>query len=332
MSTDTTRDAAAHNAEVMSLFMEGLSQAPPPPERVDPAEVRVVRDLTFRAQECGTDLRLDLYLPQGAAAGAAPAPLIVWFPGGGWRHQRRGNGPRLARLFAARGYAMADIEYRSSDTAPWPAQLHDVQAALRHLRSIADGHGIDADATGLWGSSAGAHLALLAALATAPDGAAAVPGIRAVVAGYPPTDLLRLDEDALPGGVLGVDASDPAWGLLGGRPAGRPEAAVAASPARQAHPDAPPVLLLHGDADRLVGPRQSVRLHEALTVAGAESHLLLVRDADHGFLNTGDWELRPRSATVCSSRSPGTERRAVLTPALVERFFDRHLRTDPWNA
>ncbi|WP_329576294.1 MULTISPECIES: alpha/beta hydrolase [unclassified Streptomyces] len=331
MNTDTARDTVARNAEVMSRFMEGLSQAPPPPERVDPAPVRVVRDLAFRAIDGGAELRMDLHLPQAAAAGT-PAPVIVWFPGGGWRHQRRGYGPRLARLFAERGYAMADVEYRSSDTAPWPAQLHDVLAALRHLRSIADGHGIDADAIGLWGSSAGAHLALLAALATAPDGTAAVPGIRAVVAGYPPTDLLRLDDDALPGGMLGVDASDPAWGLLGGRPADRPEAAVAASPARQAHPDAPPVLLLHGDADLLVGPRQSVRLHDALTAAGAESHLLLVHGADHSFLNTGDWELHPRSATVYSSRSRGTERQALLTPALVERFFDRHLRTDPWNA
>ncbi|MFZ3555866.1 alpha/beta hydrolase fold domain-containing protein [Streptomyces sp. BH055] len=331
MSTDTTQNAAARNTEIMSRFMEGLSQAPPPPERVDPAPVRVVRDLVFRATDSGAELRMDLHLPQPASP-ITPAPVIVWFPGGGWRHQRRGYGPRLARLFAERGYAMADIEYRSSDTAPWPAQLHDVLAALHHLRTLADGHDIDANAIGLWGSSAGAHLALLAALATSPDGTAAVPGIRAVVAGYAPTDLLRLNDDALTGGVRGVDASDPAWGLLGGRPADRPEAAVSASPARQAHPDAPPVLLLHGDTDLLVGPRQSVRLHDALTAAGAESHLLLVHGADHSFLNTGDWELQPKAATVHSSRSPGTARQALLTPAFVERFFDHHLRTDPWNA
>ncbi|MGD6741561.1 alpha/beta hydrolase fold domain-containing protein [Streptomyces sp. BH106] len=333
MTADRTRGAAARNAEVMRRFMEGLGQAPPPPERVEPMAVRVVRDLASRAAADGdaygdADLRMDLYLPQAVTADAPPTPLIVWFPGGGWRHQRRGNGPRLARLFAERGYAMADIEYRSSDTAPWPAQLHDVQAALRHLCSLADEYGIDADAIGLWGSSAGAHLALLAALATTP----ASPGVRAVVAGYPPTDLLRLNEDALPGGVLGVDDSDPAWGLLDGPPAERPEAAVAASPARHAHPAAPPVLLLHGDADLVIGPGQSVRLHDALTAAGADSHLLLVHGADHGFLNTGDWELRPRSATAYSSRHPGTVRPALLTPAVVERFFDRHLRTDPWNA
>ncbi|GHB59545.1 hypothetical protein GCM10010306_061330 [Streptomyces umbrinus] len=330
--------ALANNAAVMGRFMEGLSRAPRPPERVDPAPVRVVRDIVFSTPpgaEGRTELRMDLYLPQSAPA---PAPVIVWLPGGGWRAQRRGQGPQLQRLFAERGYAMADIEYRSSEVSPWPAQLHDVIAALRHLHDIADTHGLDPASIGLWGSSAGAHLALLAAFAgdaegsPDTDGSLVAPGVRAVVAGYPPTDLLHLNDDSLPGGVLGVDPSDPAWGLLGGRPSERAATAVGASPARQVHPRVPPVLLLHGDADLLIGPAQSRRLHDALIAAGAESHLLLVHGADHGFLNTGDWELNPMTATVLSSRAPESEGSVLLTPALIERFFDRHLRTDPWHA
>ncbi|MGW1711872.1 alpha/beta hydrolase fold domain-containing protein [Streptomyces sp. NPDC002156] len=320
MTTDTAQ-VRAHNADVMGRFMEGLSRAPRPPEQIEATPVRVVRDIEF---DPGTGLRMDLYLPLSARA---PAPVIVWLAGGGWRHQRRGYGPRLTRLFAERGYAMADIEYRSSEVSPWPAQLDDVTAALRHLRGIADHHGLDPASIGLWGSSAGGHLALLAALT-----ADASSGVRAVVAGYPPTDLLSLNEDALPGGVLGVDATDPAWGLLGGRPADRPETAAEASPALRVHSGAPPVLLLHGDADLLIGPRQSRRLHDALVAAGAESHLLLVHGADHGFLNTGGWELRPMTATVSSSHAPGDDRSVLLTPSLIERFFDRNLRTDPWNA
>jgi acetyl esterase/lipase len=233
---------------------------------------------------------------------------------------------------------MADIEYRSSEISPWPAQLNDVIAALRHLLDIADTYGLDPASIGLWGSSAGAHLALLAAFAgdadgsLGIDGSLAAPGVRAVVAGYPPTDLLHLNYDSLPGGVLGVDPSDPAWGLLGGRPSDRTATAVEASPARQARPHVPPVLLLHGDADLLVGPAQSRRLHDALIAAGAESHLLLVHGADHGFLNTGGWELNPMTATVLSCHAPDAVGSVLLTPALIERFFDRHLRTDPWNA
>ncbi|MER6957989.1 MULTISPECIES: alpha/beta hydrolase [unclassified Streptomyces] len=276
-----------------------------------------------------TALRMDLYLPESAPV---PAPVIVWLTGGGWRMQRRGHGPQLARLFAERGYAMADIEYRSSEVSIWPAQLHDVLAALRHLHDIADTHGLDPASIGLWGSSAGAHLALATAFATDTDGSPTAPGVRAVVAGYAPTDLLSLNDDALPGGVLGVDPSDPTWGLLGGRPSDLAATAVEASPARQVHPRVPPVLLLHGGADLLIGPQQSRRVHDALSAVGAESHLLLVHGADHGFLNTGDWELSPMTATVRSSRTPDAERSVLLTPALIERFFDRHLRTDPWNA
>ncbi|MGW2048321.1 alpha/beta hydrolase fold domain-containing protein [Streptomyces sp. NPDC001858] len=316
---------SANNAAVMGRFMEGLSRAPRPPERIDAAPARVVRDLVY-----GGGLRMDLYLPPSAPTHTptpTPMPVIVWLSGGGWRSQRRGQGPRLSRLFAERGYAMADIEYRSTAVSRWPAQLHDVRAALRHLRDIADVYALDPSAIGLWGSSAGAHLALLAACA-----ADAAPAVRAVVAGYPPTDLLSLNDDALPGGVLGVDPSAPAWGLLGGRPSDRAATAAEASPARQVRPGVPPVLLLHGDADLIIGPAQSRRLHDALLAAGSESHLLLVHGADHGFLNTGDWELRPRTATVRSSRAPDAEGSVLLTPALIERFFDRHLRTDPWNA
>lgn len=327
----------AHNAEVMNRFMEGLSQAPGPAETLAPPRVRVVRDVAFSrvaGAEGEVELRMDLYLPDPSHG---PAPVIVWLPGGGWRMQRRGVGPRLTRLFAQRGYAMADIDYRSSAIASWPAQLDDVTAALRHLSGIADEYHLDPAAIGLWGSSAGAHLALLAGFAGARPDRGDAPGVRAVVAGYPPTDLLSLDEDALTGGVLGGhDPADPAWGLLGGRPAAVPGIARDASPIHQAGSGVPPVLLLHGDADLLIGPGQSRRLFDALVSADAEAHLLLVHGADHGFLNTAAWEDHesPLRATMRSSREgAGTaERTVALTPGLIERFFDRHVRREPWYA
>ncbi|MET8979357.1 alpha/beta hydrolase [Streptomyces sp. NPDC004539] len=330
------RDEAAvrvHNAEVTQRFMEGLSKAPGPAAALPPPDVRVIRDMAFGHPQDEADLRMDLYLPTPSLT---PAPVIAWLPGGGWRRQRRGVGPNLTRLFAQRGYAMADIEYRSSRLTVWPAQLDDVTAALRHLRDIAPRYGLDADAIGLWGSSSGAHLALLAGFAGARPENGDAPAVRAVVAGYPSTDLLRVSEDALPGGILGdQDPDDPSWGLLGGRPADLPDLARDASPVHRIPPGAPPVLLLHGDADLVIGPAQARRLYDALAGAGAEAHLLLVRGVDHGFLNTAAWEEpgAPYRATLRSSHDePGTGARdVVLTPGLVERFFDRHLRGDPWN-
>lgn len=310
----------ARNAEVTRRFMEGLSRAPRPAEMLDPPRVRVLRDLPYGGGA------LDLYLPEPSPQ---PAPVIAWLPGGGWRMQRRGIGPNLTRLFAQRGYAMADIDYRSSTVATWPAQRDDVTAALRHLHRIAAEHHLDPDRIGVWGSSAGAHLALHAGFAKAS-------GVRAVVAGYPPTDLLHVADDALPGGILGAeDPDDPSWGLLGGRPASLPELAADASPLHHVTPGVPPVLLLHGDADLVIGPAQSRRLFDALVAAGAEAHLLLVQGADHGFLNTAVWEdpESPYRATLRSSPdAAGTrERTTALTSGLIERFFDRHLRAEPWQ-
>lgn len=339
-ATAAHRDDAAvraHNAEVMNRFLEGLSHAPGPAETLAPPRVRVVRDVAFSrvaGAEGEVELRMDLYLPDPSHG---PAPVIVWLPGGGWRMQRRGVGPRLARLFAERGYAMADIDYRSSAIATWPAQLDDVTAALRHLHGIADEYRLDAAAIGLWGSSAGAHLALLAGFAGARPDRDDAPSVRAVVAGYPPTDLPRLDEDALPGGVLGGrDPDDPSWGLLGGRPTDLPDIAREASPVHQVGPGVPPVLLLHGDEDLLIGPGQSRKLFDALVAAGAEAHFLLVHRAKHGFLNTAAWENHesPFRAIMRSSHEAAgtTERLIRLTPGLIERFLDRHLRREPWYA
>ncbi|MFK0159959.1 alpha/beta hydrolase fold domain-containing protein [Streptomyces sp. NPDC090493] len=317
----------AHNAEVRKRFRERLAVAPGPAETVPPPLVRVVRDIVFDGE-----LRMDLYLPEPSHG---PAPVIVWLPGAAWRMHKRGSGPRLARLFAQRGYAMADVDYRSSAVATWPAQFDDVTAALRHLHRVAPEYDLDMNAVGTWGSSAGSHLALLAAFAGARQDLPDVPGIRAVVAACPPTDLLRMGEDAVPGGIIGDnDPDDPAWGLLGGRPADLPDVAREASPLHQVGPGVPPVLLLHGDEDLHIGHGQSRRLFESLVAAGAEAHFLLIHGADHALLTTAAWEdgESPFSVTMWSSADAGgtVKRDTTLTPALIERFFDRHLRTEPW--
>ncbi|WP_309500464.1 alpha/beta hydrolase [Streptomyces shenzhenensis] len=336
-TADTADEAAvlAHNAEIKKRFRERLSQAPGSAETLAPPRVRVFRDLVFArtdGAEGEIELRMDLYLPNPSHR---PAPVIVWLCGAAWRMHRRGDGPRLARLFAQRGYAMADVDYRSSAVATWPAQFDDVTAALRHLHRIADEYHLDRDAIGLWGRSAGAHLALLAAFAGARSDRGEAPSVRAVVAGYPATDLVRMYEDAVPGGIAGEnDPDDPARNLLGGRPADLPDLAREASPVHQVGPGVPPVLLVHGDQDLHIGHPQSRRLFETLVAADAEAHLLLVHGADHGLFNTGAWEdpESPFRATMWSSRDAkgAAERNVALTPGLVERFFDRHLRNEPW--
>ena len=122
--------------------------------------VRLDADLVFAQRKTG-DLLLDLYRPPAAET---PVPVIVWLHGGGWFTGDRTLAPDLAQHVIATGMAVASIEYRLSGQALFPAQLHDVRAAIRFLRASAGRFGLDPRAVGVWGASAGGHLAALAGL------------------------------------------------------------------------------------------------------------------------------------------------------------------------
>jgi acetyl esterase/lipase len=105
-----------------------------------------------------------------------------------------------------------------------------------------------------------------------------------VVCWYPPTDLDALAGDCDAAGGHGDRGPQARESQLIGVPLDeRPDLAAAASPVRFAHPGAPPFLFVHGTADTLVPPRQSRRLAEALTGAGAQATVELVDGASHMF-------------------------------------------------
>ncbi|WP_372666058.1 alpha/beta hydrolase fold domain-containing protein [Amycolatopsis kentuckyensis] len=187
-----------------------------------------------------------------------PVATIVYLHGGGWRRgSRRTPLPgfeHLAEELAAQGFRVAAADYRLSGEATFPAPLDDVRAAIEFVR--------DDKPLVVWGESAGAHLGLLAALTGST--------VDAVVAWFPPTDLL---------GLTGDVSRETA--LLGAPPESVPDLAREASPLTHAHAGAPPILLMHGAEDDLVPASQSVRLAEALRNAGAPVELHLVPGARH---------------------------------------------------
>src|SRR4051794_15082606 len=199
-----------------------------------PATV-VLRDLEYACRATGP-LLLDLHVP--ARPVVAP-PVVVWLHGGGWRKGDRSFAPDLDRYFAMRGYAMANVEYRLSGEAVFPAQLEDVRAAVRWLRDSADEFGFDAGAIGLWGSSAGGHRAARGR----PPATDAGDGVRAVVDGYGPTDFALADAQSLPGGMPHAPADSPESELLGVPLAEAEEDLLrAVNPIAHITPAAPPFL------------------------------------------------------------------------------------------
>jgi acetyl esterase/lipase len=221
------------------------------------AAVDVVRDVPVRLRD-GSSLALDLYRPREALTvpntATSPAtaprtsawlPLVVTVYGGAWSFgSRRGSG-RLARWYAARGYAVAVIDYRHAPRYRFPVQRDDVEDALRAIAAHAREWHVDPRRVALLGRSSGAELALIAAERPQPL------RVAAVVAYYAPIDLV--------GGWNVPPRPDPAnvRGILETYIGGPPDAAHAsayraASPLDGAHSGMPPALLLCGERDELV--------------------------------------------------------------------------------
>jgi acetyl esterase/lipase len=242
--------------------------------------VQIERAVVFAEREGFRALELDLYRPDN---GDGPAPIVLYVHGGGWRVSHRSRAPRETREWSPgfferltdAGFVVAASDYRFSDEALFPAQLDDVLEAVRWLGEHAVYLGVDRTRLALWGASAGGHLAALAALVSE------APPVNGVVAWYPITDLLALDQDA-------TDTYEAH--LLGGPIGQRADLARRASPVTYVRADAPPFLLQHGEADTWVPCTQSQRLAEALQDAGAMVELQTVPDADHFFEGAPDVE------------------------------------------
>lgn len=157
-----------------------------------------MRTLTYATRD-GVDLLLDLYLP--AKPLRRPIPLVVFLHGGGWSGGTRTTGPDFKRFFAQDGIAMASIEYRLTPAVTFPANVEDVRTAVRWLKANAPAYALDPGRICLWGTSAGGHLAAVAALA--PRGTFEGAGnldqtsdVRCVLDAYGPTRFDVMDAQA----------------------------------------------------------------------------------------------------------------------------------------
>ena len=239
--------------------------------RPAPPGVQVVRDLDYVLGGHERN-RLDLYRPERAAG---PLPVIVWVHGGGWTNGDKARLPIAS--FATNGFAIAAINYRFSQHAIFPAQIHDCKAAVRWLRANAKQYGLDPNHFGAWGASAGGHLVALLGT-TAGVGELEGPGgnddqssrVQAVVDWYGPTDFLT------------VGAKETRTRLIGGDPQAIKEKAAKASPMTYVSSKAAPFLIMHGDRDKTVPISQSEAFAQALKQAGAEVTFVVVKGAGHG--------------------------------------------------
>ncbi len=286
----------------------GFAQQPTGnPQPTVPEGVRVEKDIPYAGTK-NPRQTLDLLLPK-TPNGGKPLPVIVNIHGGAFRSGDKSMGVReVADLVESGDYAAASINYRLSGEATWPAQIHDVKAAIRWIRANAAKYGLDPDRIGVIGASAGGHLAAM--LGTG-GGVADLEGdvgphrgvsgrVRCVVDQFGPSDLLTMSD--YPGRIDHNAPDSPESLLIGGAIQAHKDKARAASPITYVTAEDPPFLIFHGSEDPLVPFNQSERLAQALKAAGVSCTFVKVTGAGHG-----------------GFRSPEVGRR-------IRQFLDKHLR------
>ncbi len=288
---------AARNAWRLQAALRALGEAPPVfswrrlfcwPERHRPEGKRMVAD----------GVGFDFYRARGRSA----APLVVVVHGGGWM---AGAADELAgwnRWLAARGVAVAAVEYTLVPGAVWPRQRDEVRAVIAHVRAEAAVFGVDPSRVVLLGRSAGGQIA--SALAALPG----QPWLRGCVCLYAPFDL----EFAYTHGRED-DVLRSRWLLrsyLGGTPEEVPAAYREASAYAEVRADAPPFLLLHGGRDELVWRVQTERFAARLAERGVEHVFLELPWATHAFdynLHGPGGQVFAAAITAFLARTCGTD-------------------------
>jgi acetyl esterase/lipase len=262
----------------------------------------VYSNITYGAAG-GETLLLDILEP--ANNNEKPRPAIVLVHGGGWTNFDKSTMRPLAQFLALAGFVAVPMDYRlfHDDATHWPAQLDDVQRAVRWLRANSAKYNVDPLHIGAYGHSAGGQIVtLLGMLETRDNSDASLAKysskVQTVVDASGPADFTN---------GMDNDAKQFLTSFLGADYATHPAVWRDASPIFHVAKSNAPILIIHGTHDEMVPISQARELKDALTKAGATVKFLQL-DSDHMF------------------HEPGPHRQLALE---TQAFFDRYLVSAP---
>ncbi|MDN4495281.1 alpha/beta hydrolase [Ureibacillus aquaedulcis] len=207
--------------------------------------------------------QLDIVYP---SIGNPPHKVIVALHGGGWSSgDRKSASLKLVQMATQQGYAVINVGYRLSDEAKWPAQLHDVKAAIRFIRANAKQYRLNTNNIVVWGNSAGGHLASMVAATNGMEemqdlsmgNSRASSEVQGVVSWYGISDIAKLPDASI----------NIANKLMGYNVRDKVEESKVASPIHYINKDFPPIFMIHGTNDQIVPFEQSVLFAKAINQA-----------------------------------------------------------------
>lgn len=246
----------------------------------------------------GEELLLDVYLPWRDVFEKTPVAIYIY--GGGFVQGSKENlltgfkrslGVELLRA----GYAVVSINYRLVDgVTVFPMNIEDCKDAVRWVFANGEAYGFDLNNVGVWGTSAGGHLALMMGLTDEDDfvGEAGLAGFRSevqwVIDFFGPSNF---DVFAItPKTDHGQEITERYWGN-GVEYEALLEMIDTHSPLSYVDENSPPVMIVHGTADDVVDVAQSEVLFAALEEMGRPVEMILLDGVNHSLLGASDEEV-----------------------------------------
>jgi len=244
------------------------------------AQVETIPDVVYGHKD-GLAMTFDVVKPKANANGAA----VIIMVSGGWVSPYSPPEQAATRFkdLLDKGFTLIAVRHGSSPKYLIPDIVSDVRRAVRFIRHNAKQWGVDPNRMGVFGGSAGGHLALV--LGTSSDDGdpnakedfmKESDRVASVVAYFPPVDLRPLARGLNPERTGGTLDRFPALNF-------EKEKAADYSPIVHVSPDDPPTLLIHGDKDSLVPVNNSKVIYEAFQKNNVKTQLIIIEGAEHGF-------------------------------------------------
>lgn len=263
-------------------FSQGMITLNP---KCDNNQMNYIRDIVYIKRD-EYSLTIQLILPVGLES---DIPLIAYIQGSAFHWQEIPETiPRLS-LLANRGFAVASIQYRGTDAAPFPAQMLDVKAAIRFLKINAEKYGYSSEKVFVMGDSSGGHCALMAGLTAGISEfeesvySEVSSSVKGVIDLYAPIDITKMSLE--PSCYEHVSPDSPSGYLIGRKNV--LENIDLAKPTIvtnyiNVETEIPPIIIFHGTNDETVPFGQSCMLYDKLKECNKQATFYAVEGAHHG--------------------------------------------------
>lgn len=245
---------------------------------------RVSPNITYKVAS-NAEQKLDVYHRRDKSK---PLPTVIYIHGGGWVGGSKETSVLRIAPYLEMGFNVVNVEYRLGRAARAPAAVEDCRCALRWVIRNAETYGIDTGKLVVTGRSAGGHLSLTTGMLPTSAGfdaeciSNADPKVAAVINYYGITDVADL---------MAGEPNEKSYAVSWlGSQRDRKEIADSVSPIRHVREGLPPILTIHGDADKVVPYSHATELHRRLDAVGAKNELLTIADGGHGGFSQAEVE------------------------------------------